>query len=204
MHRVAASMAAAMAAGSARKSAASGVRTVSRPRKCAALSKAGWALKASTIFGLPGAPPLPRRAAAARSRAAFTARKMLSVPPVVMAPRASGPPCSSDRPIATTSRFELRQAAEGAQAEAVLREVHLVGALGDVEHVVAGEMDEGRRPAGPPVDVVRLGSIELRLQLGPWRARLRQCNSFRGHRQPSFPPQCTTRFSTARASRSST
>jgi hypothetical protein len=92
-------MAAAIACGSAVKSARNGVRIGVRPMKCAALSKAGCALVAITIWGV----PIAGRRCRAWSRAAFTARKMLSVPPVVMAPRANAPPCSRPRPIATTS-----------------------------------------------------------------------------------------------------
>jgi hypothetical protein len=71
--------------------------------KCAALSNAGCALAASTICGR----PMRGRCCSARSRAAFTARKMLSVPPVVIAPRVPASPCSRPSPMATTSDSNL-------------------------------------------------------------------------------------------------
>ncbi|MBC7484946.1 MAG: hypothetical protein H7337_24295 [Rhizobacter sp.] len=67
--------------------------------KWAALSKAGCALAALTIRGV----PVPGRRWRAWSRTAFTARKMLWVPPVVIAPRARSPPCSRPSAMATTS-----------------------------------------------------------------------------------------------------
>src|SRR5260370_1267545 len=92
-------IAAAMAWASARKSLPTGMRRPSSPSHSAALLKAGWAVCGTTICGRSMAGRLTR----AQSRADLTARKMLSVPPVVMAPRAPAPPCSSPSVIATTS-----------------------------------------------------------------------------------------------------
>src|ERR1700676_1991011 len=72
-------MARAMALTSARQSGPWGTRTALRPRRAAALLKAGWAEWGSRISGL----PLVGRSAAAQSRAVFMARRMDSVPPVV-------------------------------------------------------------------------------------------------------------------------
>ena len=79
--------ASATASTSAVQSSVTGTTRVRSPNRWAALWNAAWALRASTISG-----STTPRSAAARSRAASTAHRMLSVPPLVRNPAASGGP----------------------------------------------------------------------------------------------------------------
>ena len=99
------------------------------------------------------------RSTAARTFAALTAMRMLSVPPDVMKPaRASfGPPPRSPAAISTTSCLHLAQAREGVGVEAVVEREHR-RRLGEhrLELGVVGVVHEPERAAGPEVAVVGL------------------------------------------------
>ena len=71
--------------------------------------------------------------------------------------------------------LEGREAREGARAQAVLGEVHQVGLLGHLEHVLARVVDEHRHATVAPVGVAAAGLLEPPLQLGPGRALLGEC-----------------------------
>ena len=70
------------------RSARTGTTRVCSPNRWAALWNAAWALSASTISG-----SWRPRSDRARSRAASTAHRMLSVPPLVTKPAAPSGPC---------------------------------------------------------------------------------------------------------------
>ncbi len=89
---------AAIASTSARQSSRTFVLCRVMPKYDAALWNAACALSGSTISGA-----VMPRSALPRSRAAFTAIKMLSVPPDVMNPAAVSGPCRSDATAPTTS-----------------------------------------------------------------------------------------------------
>ncbi len=93
-------MAGAIACTSARPSARTGMRRSSRSMLSAALVKAGCAVSGITMLPAPLGTPFCARAWA---RAARTARKMLSVPPLVISPADPSPPWNSDSPMAITS-----------------------------------------------------------------------------------------------------
>ena len=94
------STAAAMASTSAVQSSRTGTLWRRTPKRWAALWKAAWALSATTISG-----SVTPRSALARSRAAFTAHRIDSVPPLVRKPAAESGPWRSSAVHPTTSAW---------------------------------------------------------------------------------------------------
>ena len=96
-----------------------------------------------------------------RSRAAFTAIRMLSVPPDVMKPAPSGPASQPFADRRDDLALHRPQTGKRVGVERVLAGVAAIGLLGHRRDVGSAVVHEAERPAVAPLHIVALQIVEL-------------------------------------------